>query len=252
MKRGIGTSIRRNVALSWRRWSARAGTATLLCALGCSSTASSGSNSGACDPDGTWAVQFQWSGRTPGALTLVIAGTSIQQESGPGVGAASGTVSVSGHQLTWRLSDGSTWTGAADSSCATIANGTMTSSTGNPGSFAADKQGGTGSSSSSGGSSGGATTCGTVSVDGFYSAASTSVPASCTSCVTGSCCTTGDACDGDPTCVALMSCIGGCSANDTTCLNNCASQHGGGTSSQAFTEMKNLLNCVGNGCSACP
>jgi hypothetical protein len=93
----------------------------------------------ACDADGAWSVDFQWQGRTPGALTLDVSGTSAAQESGPGVGAASGTISASGTRLTWTLSDGSTWTGSTDSNCQEITNGTMTSSTGNTGAFVAAK-----------------------------------------------------------------------------------------------------------------
>jgi hypothetical protein len=94
----------------------------------------------ACDADGTWAVAFQWSGRTPGQLELDVVDTNVQQLAGPGVGAASGTITASGTDLTWKLSDGSTWTGSTDSNCQKVAMGTMTSGSGNTGIFVAQKQ----------------------------------------------------------------------------------------------------------------
>ncbi len=102
-----------------------------------------------CNADGTWNLSFQWSGRNPGALVLDISGTSVDQLAGPGVSSATGTISVNGSQLTWVLSDGSTWTGNAGTSCNDITEGTMTSSTGNPGRFTGTKASGSGSSGGS-------------------------------------------------------------------------------------------------------
>jgi hypothetical protein len=115
----------------------------------CVSAGGSGATSGGsgstgsqanCNPDGTWSVSFQWSGRTPDTLTLEISGTSVTQPASAGVSAATGTISVNGEQLTWTMSDGSTWTGNAGASCADISAGTMSSSTGNPGAFTAQKE----------------------------------------------------------------------------------------------------------------
>src|SRR5579859_204866 len=99
-------------------------TASMLAACSSSNHGTSGSsNSPGCSSDGTWAVSFQWSGRTPGELTLVTSGSLADQESGPGVGAASGTISKSGDEVSWTLSDGSTWSGTLDSSCTSIPTG---------------------------------------------------------------------------------------------------------------------------------
>ncbi len=105
---------------------------------------------------------------------------------------------------------------------------------------------GGGSTSSS---SGTAATCGVTAIDSFYAAAGTSVPSDCSSCVASNCCASGDACDGDPECVSFMACVGGCSANDETCISNCANTYGG-TSGNAFNESDALLNCAGS-CSSC-
>src|SRR5271166_5615812 len=59
-----------------------------------------GSNSGGStqvftesDLVGTWTVWFQWVGRTPGSLTLIVASDySFQIPASPGVGAATGTL----------------------------------------------------------------------------------------------------------------------------------------------------------------
>jgi hypothetical protein len=50
-----------------------------------------------------------------------------------------------------------------------------------------------------------------------------------------------------------MECLGSCvaSADVQTCTTNCASTYGGATG-PAFSEAQAVLNCVGNGCSACP
>jgi hypothetical protein len=116
---------------------------------GSSGNSGNGPSTSNCDADGTWGVDFQWSGRTPDTLTLDISGTSVDQLSGPGVGAATGTISVNGEQLTWTLSDGSTWTGNAGANCTDITAGTMVSSAGILGSFTAVKGGGSGASGGS-------------------------------------------------------------------------------------------------------
>ncbi len=193
----------------------------------CSSTPSSSSgNSSTCDPTGSWAVNFQWSGRTPGALTLDISGSSVQQLSGPGVSAANGSISVFGHEFTWTLSDGSTWKGAVDSTCTSIAAGSMTSSTGNPGTFSAEKQG----------SPGGNEACGIS----FKSA-------SCASCIQSSCCSVTQACANDSACTQIIACVQGCNQN-TTCEDNCITS----APSNAQTEISNASNCWatcnGSGC----
>jgi hypothetical protein len=104
------------------------------------SSSSSGSDPSACSVVGTWHTAFQWSGRTPGDLALVVAADdTVQIPSAPGVSPATGTVSVSGKQITWKMSDGSTMTGTADATCSFITAGTMTSSTGTPGTFTARK-----------------------------------------------------------------------------------------------------------------
>ena len=112
-----------------------------------SSSGSSGSSGGTnpqggCSVEGTWHSAFQWTGRTPGDLSLVVASDdSVQIPSAPGVSPATGTTTVNGNEITWKLSDGSTMSGTADASCSFISAGTMTSSTGTLGAFTARKNG---------------------------------------------------------------------------------------------------------------
>ena len=88
---------------------------------------------------GTWQISFEWAGRTPGELTLVVAGDqTCQQLSGPGVGATTGTASVTGDDATWVLEDGSTWSGVVMSSASI--SGTMKSAAGNVGTFNGTKE----------------------------------------------------------------------------------------------------------------
>jgi hypothetical protein len=218
--------------------------------LGCSGSANgsgssttngshSSSNSSSCSPDGTWAVQFQWSGRTPGALSLVVSGGSVEQESGPGVGAASGTISMNGSDLSWTLSDGSTWSGTVDSSCKSIADGTMTSSTGNPGTFSAEKGSNGGSGSGGGGGSAGG---GGSSSSNEACGISFKSPA-CASCVAADCCSVNKACVDDASCVTLLDCIVNCGGNQS-CGDNCASA----APSSALQELESATSCWSNSC----
>ncbi len=93
-----------------------------------------------CSAVGTWHSHFQWNGRTPGDLALVVsAGNSVQIPSAPGVSAATGTASVSGKEISWKMSDGSTMTGTADATCSVITDGTMKSASGTVGQFTARK-----------------------------------------------------------------------------------------------------------------
>ena len=175
-------------------------------ALGACSSSSSGAGAG-CDADGTWDVSFQWSGRTPGQLVLVVSNGKVQQLTGPGVGAATGTLSTSGDDLTWKLSDGSTWTGLADATCDDIAMGSMTSSSGNNGTFVAQKQ------TTSGGGG-----CTTALPSGSYSR-------SCSGCVMQgtvlSCASCGDGRGGEPSAQ-----IDTCSCSTATSTQNISNQNG--------------------------
>ena len=95
---------------------------------------------------GTWTVSFQWSGRTPAVFTMVInSDHTYQVPAAPGVGASSGTLSISinGNSITMVESGPSserrTWTGTAASS--TRFTGTLHTYSGdNTGTFDACKQ----------------------------------------------------------------------------------------------------------------
>ena len=117
-----------------------------------------GSTSSAlCDPEGSWDVDFQWSGRTPGELTMVVAADKTAKIlAGDGVGATTGTWSVTGETITWSFADGSTFAGAPTASCA-IGAGSMKNTAGKLGKFTASKGGSASSSSSSGGACTGCT-----------------------------------------------------------------------------------------------
>lgn len=107
----------------------------------------SSSSSALCDPEGSWSVHFQWSGWTPGELTMEVAADQTAKIlAGGGVTATTGTWSTSSDSITWSFADGSRFTGNATASCA-IASGHMNNTAGNTGSFTADK----GDTTSSGG-----------------------------------------------------------------------------------------------------
>lgn len=131
-------------------------------ATGCSGGTNSGGNGGGgdagtgsssaglCDPEGSWNVHFQWSGRTPGELTMeVAADRTAKILAGDGVTATTGTWSTSSDSTTWSFADGSRFTGSASASCA-ISSGHLSNTAGTVGSFTADK----GGASSSGGGGG--------------------------------------------------------------------------------------------------
>jgi hypothetical protein len=87
---------------------------------------------------GTWTVDFEWAGRTPGVLSLVVTpNLACQQLAGPGVGATTGTISVANNDIKWVMEDGTSWSGTGTSS--TTMSGSMTSSSGNTGTFNATK-----------------------------------------------------------------------------------------------------------------
>jgi hypothetical protein len=89
-----------------------------------------------------------------------------------------------------------------------------------------------------------------VSIAAFYTAISTAVPASCTSCVVANCCPEGDICDGDTLCIQSAQCSAACAAggNLQSCYTSCISTYGSGPT----TESDNLLICVANNCTTCP
>jgi hypothetical protein len=68
----------------------------------------------------------------------------------------------------------------------------------------------------------------------------------CDSCISGgSCCAAGTACGSNADCTDLLNCIGSCAANDTACVQSCASGSPGGVSDlQAFQQ------CIQSECSA--
>jgi len=128
-------------------------------AVGCSGGTNVGSGGGdgdagtksssatLCDPEGSWNVQFQWSGRSPGELTMEVAADNTAKIlAGDGVGATTGRWSVSNDSITWSFADGSTFSGSATASCS-IGAGQMKNTAGKVGSFTADKGGTSGSSS---------------------------------------------------------------------------------------------------------
>ncbi len=128
------------------------------CSGGSTSTGSgsgSGSDAGTassaatlCEPEGSWSVQFQWSGRTPGELTIEVAADKTAKiPAGDGVGATTGTWSTSDDTITWSFADGSTFYGSATASCS-IGTGHMKNTAGKLGSFTASKGGAAGSGGS--------------------------------------------------------------------------------------------------------
>ena len=132
----------------------------LFDSLGCGDdSSSSGSQITKNDLVGTWTVSFQWSGRSPGVLTLVInSDFTYSTPAGPGVGASSGTLSITinGNNITMvesgPSSEGTTWIGTATSS--TRFAGTWQGANGNTGTFSACK-GSQACSTTPGGGSGG-------------------------------------------------------------------------------------------------
>jgi hypothetical protein len=67
----------------------------------------------------------------------------------------------------------------------------------------------------------------------------------CTQCVSRSCCSEDNACAGNSDCLVLTACVKSCPAKDTSCENQCAQSHPGGT-----RLLTALANCVTAGCKA--
>jgi hypothetical protein len=94
---------------------------------------------------GKWTLNFQWQGRTPGVLAVVLLPDQTAvipggQPGGPSL-IVPGTTSVSGAHVTWTFpaDNNSTWSGQATSS--TSLSGTMVNGTGNSGTWTAQQSG---------------------------------------------------------------------------------------------------------------